>query len=135
MSRKRGKGLLAIALASAVLCMGTRIANAEVKESSICGYDIWAETYISESIAMARTQCESYDALATVDAEFYYVDRDTMDMEAISDSHAAYYCAIVKMDLPPGNNEAYEIKADHSVIYAVGTEFGEWGDSTSQTLN
>lgn len=128
---KRKKGLFAIVLATSILCMGTRTANAGVIETSVCNYDVWAETYLSGTVAMARTQCESYDAYTTVSAVFYYIDRDTMFMVPIGGYHEGNYCAIVNMSLPSGNNEAYEIRADHTVEYAVGSAYGYWSDSTS----
>ena len=128
------KRLLAIALVASMLCMNTRAASAEVKETSVCGYDVWAETQLSETVAMARTQCESYDAATSVSAVFYYIDTDAVVIQSMSNSHSSNYCSIVYFSLPAGNYEAYRIDADHFVEYSMGTEYGCWSNSTSEKL-
>lgn len=132
---KRKKALTAIGLIAAIFCMETGTANAEVIKTSVCGYGVVADTIISTSVATARTNCESRDAYTTVSAVFYYIDRDNMSMESMYDSHESNYCSIVKMSLPSGNNEAYEIQADHTVEYSVGSEYGFWSNSSSEKLN
>ncbi len=128
---KKGKKLLAIALFASILCTGTVAAQAGILQRSVCGYDVWAETQISKTVASAHTNCASRDAATTVDATFYYIDADNHSMESMYDYHAANYSSIVYFTLPSGNNEAYEICANHTVEYAAGSEYGYWSGSTS----
>lgn len=130
--RKVGKKLLAVALAGVVLCTGTVTAQAGVERTSVCNFDIKAETTISETGAMARTSSNGWDVYTTVDATFYYIDVENHTFETMDGYHDSDYCSIVYFSLPAGNYESYEICATHTASYEQGDEFGYWRNSTSE---